>query len=194
MKSLFKLIALLFGCAGISSAVVSAQSISVNESLAISIKGVPLSEQGRISGSYNVDGSGYVHMPMLKKIKASGRTISSLARSIEAAYEEAGIYTDPRIAVASGQDDNKRIIREKEVVSIGGYVKSGGPRPYVVGMTLFQAVSAAGGETPFGSIRRVELHRKGRVKIYDMRKSENMRIKVLPGDSIKVPKKKWNGT
>lgn len=176
------------------SGVLSAQSVSANESLNISVKGVPTAEQSRVSGVYNVSPSGTVSLPMLKnELKASGLSTSTLARRIEAAYKAAGIYSDPRITVLSMADNDKQVAREREVVSIGGFVKSPGQRPYIAGMTLFQAVSAAGGETAFGSIRRVELYHKGRKKIYDMRKAENMRIRVFPGDSINVPQKDWKG-
>ena len=180
--------------ASLSIGLTFAQSVSPNESLNISVKGVPQAEQGRVSGVYNVSPKGYLSLPMLKKeIKASGLSSSKLAHNIEAEYKAAGIYKDPRITIISAADDNKLVAREREVVSIGGYVKSPGQRPYINGMTLFQAVSAAGGETAFGSIRRVELHRKGRKMIYDMRKPENMRVRVYPGDSINIPQKDWKG-
>jgi len=173
---------------------VSADEISVNEALNISIRGVPAAEQQRISGLYNVSERGYVSLPLLKNpIKASGLNLSTLARRIEAAYKAAGMYKDPRITVISSQDNNKKETREREVVSVGGYVKSPGQKPFIQGMTLFQAVSAAGGETAFGSIRRVELYHNGRKRIYDMRKAEHMRVRVYPGDSINVPQKDWKG-
>ncbi len=61
-------------------------------------------------------------------------------------------------------------------------------------MTLFQALSAAGGENAFGSIRRVELHRNGKRYKYDLKNPEHMRVRVYPGDSINVPQKNWRGT
>jgi len=194
MKSIFKFIVVVMSLMTMFSGGVSADEISVNEALNISIRGVPASEQQRISGLYNVSERGYVSLPLLKNpIKASGLNLSTLARRIEAAYKAAGMYKDPRITVISSQDNNKKETREREVVSVGGYVKSPGQKPFIQGMTLFQAVSAAGGETAFGSIRRVELYHNGRKRIYDMRKAENMRVRVYPGDSINVPQKDWKG-
>lgn len=180
--------------ASLSIGLVTAQSVSSNESLNITVKGVPQSEQGRVSGVYNVSPNGYLSLPMLKNdVKASGLSASKLAHNIEAAYKAAGIYKDPRITILSAADNNKMTAREREVVSLGGYVKSPGQKPFIDGMTLFQAVSAAGGETAFGSIRRVELYHKGRKTIYDLRKAEHMRVRVYPGDSINVPQKDWKG-
>jgi len=194
MKFMYKIIAMVVSIASLGAGLVSAQSVSSNESLNISIKGVLPAEQGRVSGVYNVSPSGYLSMPMLKNdIKASGLSASKLAHNIEAAYKAAGIYKDPRITIISAADDNKIVAREREVVSLGGYVKSPGQKPFINGMTLFQAVSAAGGETAFGSIRRVALYHKGRKSIHDMRKAEHMRVRVYPGDSINIPQKDWKG-
>ena len=194
MKSISKLFAIMVSVAALCSGTLSAQSVSANESLNISVKGVPLAEQSRVSGVYNVSPGGTLSLPMLKnEVKASGLAASTLARRIEAAYKAAGIYSDPRITVLSMADNDKQVAREREVVSIGGFVKSPGQRPYITGMTLFQAVSAAGGETAFGSIRRVELYHNGRKKIYDLKKAQNMHVRVFPGDSINVPQKDWKG-
>jgi len=168
---------------------VSAQSISSRTTLNIAIKGVPATEQQRISGQYVVDGSGNVFLPLLKSgIKASGLTSSSLARKIEAAYRSAEMYQNPRITVISTKDAAAGEI-DRQIVSIGGFVKSPGPKPYMRGMTLFQAVSAAGGETAFGSLKRVELHRNGKKYVYNLKTAAHMRVKVYPGDSINIPQK-----
>lgn len=167
----------------------SAQEISSRTTLNIAIKGVPATEQQRISGQYVVDGSGFVYLPLLKGgIKASGLSSSSLARKIEDAYRSAEMYENPRITVISTKDEASSEI-DRQIVSIGGFVKSPGPKPYMRGMTLFQAVSAAGGETAFGSIKRVELHRNGKKYVYNLQTAAHMRVKVYPGDSINVPQK-----
>ncbi len=57
-------------------------------------------------------------------------------------------------------------------------------------MTLFEAVTAAGGASTFGSDKRVELHRNGvKIGIYNIRLAKDMKIPVYPGDTIKVPQK-----
>jgi len=149
-----------------------------------------VSEQGRISGQYVVSSSGMLSLPLLKSaIKASGRSASSVAKSIEAAYIKAGMHKDPRITIISNQDVNTQIAREKELVNVGGHVRSSGPKPFHNGMTLFSAISAAGGPDPFGAMNRVELFHKGRKKIYNMKKAAEMNIRVYPGDIINVPEK-----
>jgi protein involved in polysaccharide export with SLBB domain len=189
MKNLIKLITAGCLCLFILSGLTQAQSISAKTTLSITIKGVPEGEQTRVSGQYVVSPSGYVFLPLLKNgIKASGLSSSALARNIEAAYRSAEMYQIPRITVISTSDQEASKI-DAQVVTIGGHVKRPGPVPFRRGMTLFQALSAAGGEDAFGSIKRIELHRNGARYIYDMRKTEHMREKVYPGDSINVPQK-----
>ncbi|BDS06708.1 hypothetical protein NT6N_17480 [Oceaniferula spumae] len=163
--------------------------ISTKEILSITIKGVPATEQTRISGEYVVSPDGQIYLPLLKGgIRASGLSSSALARSIESAYRSAEMYQNPRITVVSRKDTAASNI-DQQLISVGGFVKSPGQKPYTRGMTLFQAVSAAGGETAFGSIKRVELHRNGKKWIYDLRNSTHMRVKVYPHDTINVPQK-----
>jgi hypothetical protein len=56
-------------------------------------------------------------------------------------------------------------------------------------MTLFKALTSAGGASPFGSMKRVELHRNGKKYVYDLNNPKHMRVPVYPGDSINVPQK-----
>lgn len=194
MKSISRILAVFAVALVLCPASLLASSVSANESLNISIKGVPATEQSRISGIYNVSSKGYVYMPLLEGgIKASGMSTSALARKIEQAYKAAGMYKDPRIAIVSAQDDRDRQESQRLLVSIGGFVKSPGQRPFIQGMTLYQAVAAAGGETAFGSIRRVELLRKNRRTVYDLRRTDHMAVRVYPGDTINVPQKDWKG-
>ncbi|MFK7910319.1 MAG: polysaccharide biosynthesis/export family protein [Akkermansiaceae bacterium] len=167
----------------------NAQSISAKTTLNITIKGVPQTEQTRISGQYVVSPSGFVFLPLLKGgIRAGGLSSSALARNIEAAYRSAEMYQNPRITVISNKDQEAQKI-DAQIVTVGGYVKRPGPVQFTRGMTLFQALSAAGGENAFGSIKRVELHRNGKRYVYDLRKPAHMREKVYPNDSINVPQK-----
>ena len=193
MNKLYKLISLLL-VSMLSYGTVSAQAISKKEILEITIKGVPATEQTRIAGRYVVSPEGFIFLPLIKNgIQASGKSSSSLARNIEAAYRGAEMYENPRITVLSTKD-NASVNIDAQLISIGGFVKAPGQRPYTRGMTLFQAVAAAGGESAFGSIRRVELHRNGKKWTYDLRNAQHMRVKIYPQDTINVPQKKWDGS
>ncbi len=189
MKKLLSFLTLAVAAMVVAAPVVHAQSISAKTTLDIQIKGVPATEQSRISGKYVVDSSGYVYLPLLKGgIRASGLSSSALARKIEGAYRSAEMYKNPRITVISTKDAASSKI-DAQIVSVGGFVKRPGPIQFIRGMTLFQALSAAGGETPFGSIKRVELHRNGKKYVYNLKNAAHMRVRVYPGDNINVPQK-----
>ena len=189
MKNIIPLVALIAALVVGSAETSLAQTIAAKTTLTITIKGVPGTEQTRISGQYVVDSSGNVFLPLLKNgLRASGISSSALARKIEAAYRSAEMYQNPRITVISTKDAAEGVI-DRMVVSIGGFVKRPGPVAFMRNMTLFQALSAAGGETAFGSIKRVELHRNGKKYVYNLKKPAHMRVRVYPGDSINVPQK-----
>ena len=131
------LLALLLS--GFSSA---ASNISSNETITVTIKGVPQMEQTKISAQYVVDSSCKLYMPFIQGgISASGLSSSALARRIEAAYRAAEIYTTPRITIITARDEaTKRTI--SKTVTVGGKVRRPGPIDYREGMTLYQAVLA----------------------------------------------------
>jgi len=167
----------------------SAQVISPKEFLEIEIKGIPVGEQEKINGRYVVTPSGHVFLPMIKDgIKASGMTSAALSRNIESAFKKAEIYQNPRIMVVSKKDIGGDGIDAQEI-SMAGHVKKNGAVAFKRGMTLQQAIAAAGGVTPFGTIKKVELYRDDKKTIYDLRKDVNKRIKVKPGDTIVIPQK-----
>jgi len=172
------------------TAVFASPEISPNTTLSIRIYGVENQEQSKFDGSYTVDSNGFIFLPLLNNgLKASGVSSSKLARKIEDAYREAEIYTNPRINVISNKDEEAQKI-DAQIVTVGGFVAGPGPVPYTRGMTLFEAVTAAGGASTFGSDKRVELHRNGvKIGVYNIRLAKDMKIKVYPGDTIKVPQK-----
>jgi len=191
MKSFAHIITLIFIFLASSLTVTHAASqISSNTTLNISIKGVVAEEQAKFDGGYPVDANGFIYLPLLTDgIRASGFSSSKLARNIEKAYIDAGIYVNPRINVISNKDQEAQKI-DAQIVTVGGFVASPGPIPYTRGMTLFKAVTAAGGASTFGSDKRVELHRGGvKIGTYNIRLAKDMKIPVYPGDTIKVPQK-----
>jgi protein involved in polysaccharide export with SLBB domain len=172
------------------TAVCASPEISPNTTLSIKIYGVTNGEQSKFDGSYTVDPKGFIYLPLLKDgIRASGLSSSKLARNIEKAYVNAGMYVNPRINVISNKDEEAQKI-DAQIISVGGFVSRPGPVQFTRGMTLFDAVAAAGGADTFGSDKRVELHRNGaKIGTYNIRLAKDMRIPVYPGDTIKVPQK-----
>lgn len=164
-------------------------NIKPNQTLKIRILGVPSGEQSRLNAEYQVSASGYINMWQIGAIKASGKTKTRLAADIAAKYRASGIYTAPSFQITS-QTDQTLV---QKTITLGGQVKKAGPIAYRDGLTLFEALQAGGGETAFGAINRVKLHRQGKVREYNLKDDRFKTIAVYPGDLIEVPEKKWNG-
>jgi len=128
-------------------------------------------------------------MPFIGSVKAAGLSGNALAQSIESRYRSAKIYTNPTIQVITSGEDTI----EQLVVTIGGFVRGPGPKPYTRGLTLYSAIQAAGGASEFGSMYRVKLIRNGRLRQVDLTKTENKTILVEPNDTIEVPQKNLLG-
>ena len=192
MKKIFYLLTLLLSVAAQS---VHAAQMTSGETVSITIKGVPASEQATISGDYVVSGGGLLYMPMLDGgIKASGSSSSTVARRIETAYKNAKIYTSPRITIITNRDREKDETMRVSFVTVAGHVKRPGPVKYTQGMTIYQAIAGAGEASTFGAMNRVEVIRKGKTLIFNLKKKGKGRAeKVRLGDTITVPQKGWNG-
>ena len=163
--------------------------IQAGQVIQIKIIGVPPGEAVRINNEYPVDDSGYVRLWEIGTLKAAGLSATALAKKIESAYRSAQIYTNPTIQIFTDSGDSL----VQEIVTVGGKVQGPGAKPYQAGMTLFQAVMAAGGPTDFGAINRVKLYRNGKVFTYDLTKGDHKLLKVYPNDTIDVPQKNWRG-
>lgn len=161
----------------------------------IHLRGVAAAEQSKIAGLYRVRETGDVRLPLLDRaVPAQGLSPDALARRIERAYIDAGIYTRPAVeveAVAGGDQQGAALI------SVGGQVRRAGQITYRKKMTLIQALDAAGGRNDFGG-RNLILIREGRQVCLDFHKLEHKSLKLRPGDSIQVEQKgavfdRWKG-
>lgn len=164
--------------------------IQAKQMLDIKITGVPVSEKARLDNVYQVSSSGTIEMWTIGTVRASGLTTSQLAATIASKYKAAGIYNSPTFIVTSQRDGSDVGVK---TFTVGGQVKAPGPKPWSIGMTLYNAIQAAGGETPFGAINRVKLFRNGSVYTYDLRVDQHKTVKIYEKDMIDVPQTGWNG-
>ncbi len=165
---------------------VSAQTtIQSGRAVEIRILGVPPEEKSKIDGQYPVSDSGTINVPFIGVVQASGMKPEGLARAIEDRFRSQEIYRNPTIHVISS--DTSAIVNE--MVHVGGQVRKTGPVKYNRGLTLYQAISAAGGPTEFGNMKRVKLYRAGREKQYDITDAQFMQLPLEPNDTIEVPQK-----
>lgn len=161
--------------------------IQVGKSVHITVLGVPPEEKGRIDAPYPVGENGTINMPFIGPVRAAGLRPEVLAATLEARYRSAQIYRNPTFQVVA---DTEGGALDETVVHLGGQIGRAGPVKYQRGLTLWQAIQAAGGPTPFGTLKRVQLLRDGKQRQHDLTKLENMQIKLEPNDSIEVPQKR----
>jgi len=152
------------------------------DQLEIRIGGVPVEEITQVTGTYTVDGQGFVNMPHIGKVKASGATQSELQSAIENAYRSQQIYTNPSITVA--------VPNLARFVDVGGDVRNPMRVPFTADLTLLGAINGAGGFTDYADQGKVRLMRDGEVTIVNIkqvRKNPSKDVKLKPGDKIEVP-------
>lgn len=164
----------------------AASQIEAGQSIKIKIMGVPAEEKAKIDEIYPVSNKGMVNMPFIGEIRAAGLESDQLAKSIQNAYREGGIYNDATIQVIANGIDDRPL---EQAVHIGGFVRAPGPRPFAKGLTVFQAVQAAGGATEFGSMKRVILYREGKQQKINLNTLEGKGVITRPHDTIEVPQK-----
>lgn len=161
-------------------------ALRTGDELQIRIGGVPLEDIESVTGTYTVDGGGFVNLPYIGKVAASGKSQSELQTAIEEAYREKQIYTNPSIMVA--------VPMTARFVDVGGDVR--GPRrvPYTSDLTVLGAITAAGGFTDYADQGKVRLLRDGEVTIINVkqiRKDPSLDMILRPGDKIEVPQSFW---
>jgi polysaccharide export outer membrane protein len=161
--------------------------IQIGKSITITVSGIPTEEKGRIDGPYPVSDNGTVNMPFIGEVRAAGLKPEILAKTLEARYRSAQIYTSPTFQVVANVEGGTL---DEAVVHVGGQVGRTGPAKFTRGMTLWQAIQAAGGPTAFGTMKRVKVLRAGKQRIYDLTELQNMQVPLESGDSIEVPQKR----
>lgn len=171
---------------GFLSGLPSAGVVQAGDELMISIKGVPVSEQATINGEYIVGTTGLIKIPLADVLlTAQGLEHDALARAIENVFKKSGIYARPVITVKSQAEATTN----RALVSLGGEVKRPGPVSFRPGMTLLQAIHAAGDLTMFGTKKRIYVTRGTVTKKMDLRKKEYQQFKLKPEDTIVVDPK-----
>jgi polysaccharide export outer membrane protein len=127
-----------------------------------------------LTGEYEVNSSGFISLPLVGQVKASGTTTSQLERNI-AAKMKGQISQDPKVNVE---------IAAYAPFYIYGEVKKAGEYPYRPGLTMADAVATAGGLTYRANEDRIYLRRAG--SAVEEMVSLNMPVRVYPGDNIRV--------
>jgi polysaccharide export outer membrane protein len=130
--------------------------------------------QEGLSNSYAVDQSGRITMPLIGGVPARGMTTVQLEQAVSTRLRD-GYIREPHVAAE---------IEAYRPFFVLGEVTTPGQFPYVPDMTAENAIAIAGGFTPRGNKRLVELHRQLDGKSVQM--SVPLNYPLRPGDTIVV--------
>ena len=144
-------------------------------------------KEPEISRTVPVRRDGKISLPMLNDVQAAGLTPTQLGSEIVAKLRATVI--NPHVTVIVAQMSSQRIY-------ILGQVTRGGAYPLVPDMTAVQALSIAGGFTPFAKLKKIYVMRaeNGENKVFPINYKEvvsgrnaQQNIRLKPGDTIVVP-------
>ena len=127
-----------------------------------------------LGGEYEVDGSGYVRLPLIGQLRAGGLAVNEFEESMKAALEK-GYLRDARVSV--------EVINYRPFYILG-QVNRPGEYPYVNGMSVLNAVALAGGYTYRANESNVYLRRRGASE--ESLVPATQMTRVQPGDIITV--------
>jgi len=127
-----------------------------------------------LSGEFFVDGAGYVSVPLIGEVQASGKTLVEFRAELESLLAD-GYLIDPRVSAE---------VLNYRPFYILGEVENSGEYPYTDGLTVVNAVARAGGFTYRANERRVMIQRAGTTEEVQMELTPT--LQVLPGDTIRV--------
>lgn len=143
-----------------------------------------------LTGVVRVSNEGYIELPLIGQVRASGLTAPELKRSIEEKLRN-GYLVNPDVQI---------ILQEyrQDVVHLMGQVATPGPYRITHENTLMGTISKAGGFTPIAKRNKVKIIRKtngeSRVFFVDtLRITREGKLQedvlLLPGDVVIVPER-----
>jgi polysaccharide export outer membrane protein len=135
---------------------------------------VTVYDETDLSGEFQVDGSGYVRLPLVGQVKAGGRTAHQLEGDVSGALAD-GYLKNPRIAVE---------VTTYRPFYIIGQVNRPGQYPYTSNMSALDAVGVAGGFTDHAVESTLHIRHEGETKELDVPADET--VKIEPGDVVRI--------
>jgi protein involved in polysaccharide export with SLBB domain len=165
-----------------------AEIIESGKSISLTVTGVPESDRAAINGTYPISKEGALVLPFVGKVAAGGLTAKGLESKLDAVYLEKQVFQRAAFQVMA----TPGCITEASV-AVGGQVKKPGPVPMTRGLTIYQAIQAAGGVDYFGEVKRVKLFRNGEMRIYDLSEEKWRMVPLEKNDMIEVTVKRFSG-
>jgi protein involved in polysaccharide export with SLBB domain len=129
-----------------------------------------------------IDENGNITVPFIGDLQAADKTTSELEQDIRNAYIDAEIYRDLTVSV---------ITAENQSYFVRGEIAQAGRKPLQPGMTVLQAIVAAGGWNDYASPTRVRILRGDtviRVNLKELEKYPERDFLIKNDDVIVIPK------
>ena len=133
--------------------------------------------QEDLSGEFDVDGNGFVSLPLIGGVRVGGKTIAE-AESVIVKALKPDFLKNPRVSL--------QVLNYRPFYIIGEVAKPGS-YPYVNGITVLEAVAIAGGFTYRAKESQMSIIR-GTVSSRD-KEDVSPETLILPGDVIEVPER-----
>jgi protein involved in polysaccharide export with SLBB domain len=159
------------------------QQVGPGDLLQIAVVG-----EDKLPQEYEVEPDGTLSFPYVEKaLKVSGLESRQIASLLHDSLVEAKFLVNPQVQVKVKTYNSKKI-------QVIGQVGKQGPQPYQDGMTLVQAISAAGWFTPLADTNHVQIIRQmssggavnAIVSVDAITDNARADIKLQQGDTIKV--------
>jgi polysaccharide export outer membrane protein len=126
-----------------------------------------------LSGEFQIDGSGYVRLPLIGQIRAAGLSAHQLEAQVEGALDS-GYLKNPRVNI---EVSTYRPFYIGQVTRPGEY-------PYVSNMSALNAIALAGGYTDKAVESTLYVRHEGETREHPVQVDELTRI--YPGDVVRV--------
>jgi len=140
-----------------------------------------------LSRTVTVRPDGKISLPLIGDVQAAGQSAAQLTEAVTEKLKT--YYKDPaQVTIIVTQVNSYAIY-------VLGEVKSQGKQVVRSGTTFLQAISLAGGFTPFASKNRITLRRRGSdgkesaisIRYKDVMAGQQANLILKPGDTIIVP-------
>ncbi len=127
-----------------------------------------------LTGEYQVNGAGFVSVPLIGEVQAAGRTVREFQRAVEDALKS-GYLREPRVSA--------EVLNFRPYYILGEVVKPG-EYPYTEGLTVMNAIATAEGFSYRANQRVIVI--KGARDLTETRIELSPSTPVQPGDTIRV--------
>ncbi len=127
-----------------------------------------------LGGTFEVDGGGFVSLPLIGEVKVAGLTVREVERDVVDRLSD-GYVLEPRVNVQ---------IHEYRPFYVIGEVNKPGQYPYVNEMNVLNAIALAGGYTVKAIEEGVYIRRNGQTN--EVYLPANPASKIYPGDVVRI--------